>query len=65
LIDTLVTMKATRFRYQLRSGPLRGETEQASYAPGQPMCAILWPLAAKTAVVRKIEGHFYLLTEIY
>jgi hypothetical protein len=33
--------------------------------PGTPMCALLWPYAAKTIVVRKIEGHFYLMTEAY
>ena len=33
--------------------------------PGTPMCAILWPLAAKATAVKKVEGHFYLLTEVY
>jgi len=33
--------------------------------PGTPICAVLWSHAEKSAVVRKIDGHFYLLTEVY
>ena len=65
LIDTLVYDESDEISLPARERSAAWRERAGKLCPGTPMCAVLWPLSEKTTVVRKIDGHFYLLTEIY
>ena len=64
-IETLVYDEADEISLPPQQRSTAWRERAGQLCPGTPMCAILWPHAAKTIVVRKIEGHFYLMTEAY
>jgi hypothetical protein len=65
LIDTLVYDESDEILLPAKERSAAWQARAGKLCPGTPMCAMVWPLAEKSVVVKKIEGHFYLLTEIY
>jgi hypothetical protein len=65
LIDTLVYDESDEILLPAKARSAAWRDRAGKLCPGTPMCAVLWPLAEKSAIVRKIDGHFYLLTEVY
>lgn len=65
LIDTLVYDESDEISLPANERSAAWRDRAGKLCPGTPMCAVLWPLAAKLTIVKKIDGHFYLLTEIY
>jgi hypothetical protein len=65
LIDTLVYDESDEIAMPAKERSAAWRDRAGKLCPGTPMCAMLWPLAAKSAIVKKIEGHFYLLTEVF
>ena len=65
LIDTLVYDESDEVSLPAKERSAAWRDRARKLCPGTPICAILWPLAERLTVVKKIEGHFYLLTEVY
>jgi hypothetical protein len=65
LIDTLVYDESDEIALPGKERSAAWRERAGKLCPGTPMCAVLWPLAEKTAIVKRIDGHFYLLTEVY
>lgn len=65
LINTLVYDESDEILLPAQERSAAWRDRASKLCPGTPMCAIVWSLAEKSAVVKKIEGHFYLLTEVY
>ena len=65
LIDTLVYDESDEILSPARERSAAWRDRASRLCPGTPMCAVLWPLAERLTVVRKIDGNFYLLTEIF
>jgi hypothetical protein len=65
LIDTLVYDESDEILLPAKERSAAWRDRAGKRCPGTPMCALLWPNAEKATIVRKIDGHFYLLTEVY
>ena len=65
LIYTLVYDEADEISRPVRERSAAWKDRAGKLCPGTPMCAILWPPAERSVAVKKIEGHFYLVTEVY
>jgi hypothetical protein len=65
LIYTLIYDESDEISLPAKERSAAWRERASQLCPGTPMCAIVWPLAEKSTAVRKIEGHFYLLTEVF
>jgi hypothetical protein len=65
LIDTLVYDESDEISLPARERSAAWRERAGKLCPGTPICAMLWALAEKTIIVKRIDGHFYLLTEVY
>ena len=65
LIDTLVYDESDEIALLAKERSAAWRERAGKLCPGTPMCAVLWPGAERLTVVKKIDGHFYLMTEIY
>jgi hypothetical protein len=65
LIFTLVYDEGDEILLPTQERSAAWRDRASKLCPGSPMCAILWPLAERSTAVKKIEGHFYLLTEVF
>jgi hypothetical protein len=64
-INTLVYDQSDEISLPAEQRSAAWRERAGNQCPGTPICAVLWPYAEKRAVVRKLDGHFYLLTEVY
>ena len=65
LIDTLVYDESDEISLPAKERSAAWRDRAGKLCPGTPMCAMMWSNAEKSTIVKKIDGHFYLLTEIY
>jgi hypothetical protein len=65
LIDTLVYDESDEISLPSRERSAAWRDRASRLCPGTSICAMLWPNAEKLTIVKKIDGHFYLLTEVY
>jgi hypothetical protein len=65
LIDTLVYDESDEIALPTKERSAAWRDRAGQLCPGTPMCALLWPNAERLTIVKKIDGHFYLLTEVY
>ena len=65
LIDTLVYDESDEISLPAKERSAAWRDRAGKLCPGTPMCAMLWPNAERLTIVKKIDGHFYLLTEVY